>query len=309
MYLKLINISKMKKLYTLSFLLAAAFSFAQTPIITAIMDGDCPGGNPKVLEIYASGTVDFGAYSVENQTNATVGTWTATLSLASLGTVTNDFVYVILGGNSATVPPIDNLVTFNNEIPGIAPARILNPPTGTGNPQPMNVNGDDRLRIINASTLAVVDQFGASDIDGTGTAWEYLDSWAKRNNGTGPNGSSFDSGQWTFGGVSSLDGLGTCQSGASFGSIVNFGQFTLATQQFAIAGLKVYPNPVTKGNLFITSDSHASKQVVIFDVLGKQVVNTTVNDQPINVANLNSGVYIVKITEEGKTATKKLVIQ
>lgn len=91
---------------------------------------------------------------------------------------------------------------------------------------------------------------------------------------------------------------------------LSFTDVTLGVKEnTAIAGLKVYPNPVTKGNLFITSDNHASKQVVIFDVLGKQVVNTTVNDQPINVANLNSGVYIVKITEEGKTATKKLVIQ
>ena len=77
----------------------------------------------------------------------------------------------------------------------------------------------------------------------------------------------------------------------------------------AIAGLKVYPNPVKGGNLYITSDNSASKQVVLYDVLGKQVINTTVSNAPLNVSNLNSGVYIVKITEEGKTATRKLVIQ
>jgi hypothetical protein len=83
----------------------------------------------------------------------------------------------------------------------------------------------------------------------------------------------------------------------------------LANKQFAIAGLKVYPNPVTNGNLFITSDNNEVKQVVVFDVLGKQVLKATVTDQPLNVANLNSGVYMVKITEEGKTATRKLVIK
>jgi len=83
----------------------------------------------------------------------------------------------------------------------------------------------------------------------------------------------------------------------------------LGTNHNAIAGLQVYPNPVTNGNLFITSDSNDTKNVAIYDVLGKKVVNTTVNDQPINVSALNSGVYIVKITEAGKTATRKLVIK
>jgi hypothetical protein len=90
-------------------------------------------------------------------------------------------------------------------------------------------------------------------------------------------------------------------------SIVDNG--VLAVNQNSISGLKVYPNPVVNGNLFITSNSNESKSVAIFDVLGKQVVKTTVTDQAINVANLKGGVYIVKITEEGKTATRKLVIQ
>lgn len=88
-----------------------------------------------------------------------------------------------------------------------------------------------------------------------------------------------------------------------------FSSGVLSTTKNSIAGLKVYPNPVTKGTLYITSDNSDLKQVVIFDVLGKQVIKTFVNDQPINVSALNSGIYMVKITEDGKTATRKLVIQ
>ena len=84
---------------------------------------------------------------------------------------------------------------------------------------------------------------------------------------------------------------------------------TLAVKDNTISGLKVYPNPVKGGNLYITSDSNATKAVTVFDVLGKQVLNTTVENAPVNVSNLNAGVYIVKITEEGKVATKKLVIE
>lgn len=83
----------------------------------------------------------------------------------------------------------------------------------------------------------------------------------------------------------------------------------LATAQNDIAGFQMYPNPVNNGLLYITSDSNETKAVAIFDVLGKQVVNTTVTDEPVNVSALTSGVYIVKVTEAGKTATRKLVIK
>ncbi|MDK2771648.1 MAG: T9SS type A sorting domain-containing protein [Flavobacterium sp.] len=84
----------------------------------------------------------------------------------------------------------------------------------------------------------------------------------------------------------------------------------LGTKSFnAIDGLKVYPNPVSGNTLYLESKANATKQVQVYDVLGKQVINTTVNNNSLNVANLNAGVYIVKITEEGKTATRKLVVK
>jgi hypothetical protein len=61
--------------------------------------------------------------------------------------------------------------------------------------------------------------------------------------------------------------------------------------------------------LFIDTNANAEKSVIVFDVLGKQVLNTKTTTNAVNVANLKSGVYIVKITEEGNTATRKLVIR
>jgi hypothetical protein len=51
------------------------------------------------------------------------------------------------------------------------------------------------------------------------------------------------------------------------------------------------------------------KTISLFDVLGKEVIKTTTSNTTINIANLNSGIYIVKITEDGKTASKKLVVK
>ena len=83
----------------------------------------------------------------------------------------------------------------------------------------------------------------------------------------------------------------------------------LKTAQNEIAGLKVYPNPVSNGVLHVESNLNAERTISLHDVLGKEVIKTTTSNTTINIANLNSGVYIVKITEGGKTATKKLVVK
>lgn len=102
----------------------------------------------------------------------------------------------------------------------------------------------------------------------------------------------------------------TGNSGAIYYDDVTLVDNTLGLQENIIAGLKVYPNPVSGNNFYISSDASAVKSVLVYDVLGKQVINTQVeNEAAINVSNLNAGVYIVKITEEGKTATRKLVIK
>ena len=84
---------------------------------------------------------------------------------------------------------------------------------------------------------------------------------------------------------------------------------TLGVQQNEISGLSMYPNPVTNGNLYITSTSNQAKSVAIFDILGKQVVKASTVNNTVNVTNLKAGVYIVKITEGEKTDSRKLIIE
>ena len=58
-------------------------------------------------------------------------------------------------------------------------------------------NGDDAIELFLNGT--VIETFGDVDTDGTGEAWEYMDSWAYR---IGANsGVSFDINDWSFGGV------------------------------------------------------------------------------------------------------------
>lgn len=74
-----------------------------------------------------------------------------------------------------------------------------------------------------------------------------------------------------------------------------------------ISGLKIYPNPAVH-TVDVISNLVGNKNITIMDILGKQVLHT-ITEQTVNVSNLKSGVYLMKITQEGKTSSRKLVIK
>jgi hypothetical protein len=77
----------------------------------------------------------------------------------------------------------------------------------------------------------------------------------------------------------------------------------------SIEGLSLYPNPVTTGKVYITSKNDLEKEIVIFDVLGKKVLQTKIDSKELNISNLLPGVYIIKITEEEATSSRKLIVR
>jgi len=86
---------------------------------------------------------------------------------------------------------------------------------------------------------------------------------------------------------------------------------TASLSRNSIAGFTTYPNPITAKNFTVSSNSSEVKQVTIFSVIGKKVFSTSFSGlkKNIDVSSINSGIYILKVTEAGKTATKKLVIK
>ena len=90
---------------------------------------------------------------------------------------------------------------------------------------------------------------------------------------------------------------------------LTFNEVLSASSFNAIEGLTMYPNPLKGNTLYLTSTANADMSIQIFDLIGKEVLNSNVINNSVNVSSLNAGVYIVKVTEEGKTATRKLVIQ
>ena len=86
---------------------------------------------------------------------------------------------------------------------------------------------------------------------------------------------------------------------------------TASISNNTIKGFATYPNPITKNSFTITSNSSSKKEVAIFNVIGKKVLATNFSgtNATIDVSAINAGIYILKVMEAGKIATKKLVIR
>lgn len=76
-----------------------------------------------------------------------------------------------------------------------------------------------------------------------------------------------------------------------------------------IEGLSLYPNPVTSGRVYISSKNDLEKEIIVFDILGKKVLQTHLASKELSVADLVPGVYIIKISEQNVSSTRKLIIR
>jgi len=90
-------------------------------------------------------------------------------------------------------------------------------------------------------------------------------------------------------------------------AFVCFGQETKINGD--IEGFKVYPNPVTNGKVYISTLKNEPKTILIFDVLGTQVMKTTILGKELNIADLDAGVYVLRVFEKNKVATRKLIVK
>ena len=202
----------MKQFYLLLTFLVALTSFGQgTPIITMIADGDETGGKPKVVEIYANGTVNFDNYTIEKQANANTN-WVNPLDLStlSIGTVTDAFIYIYRDNDQGAYA-----ANF---------ASVTSSSYDVGNHNALAFNGDDSIRIIETGSGNVVDVFGVDGQSGSGTSWQYTDGYAKRIDGTGPE-NPFVEANW-IGYNGALNGHGANQDGTTYESIIGLGTYS-----------------------------------------------------------------------------------
>ncbi len=72
--------------------------------------------------------------------------------------------------------------------------------------------------------------------------------------------------------------------------------------------LAIYPNPAST---VLNIDNAANSTIIVYDLLGRTIIiknNISLNEQ-LNVSQLNAGTYLMKISNEDTTITKKFIIK
>lgn len=82
---------------------------------------------------------------------------------------------------------------------------------------------------------------------------------------------------------------------------------SLSTAEFSIETVKLHPNPV-RDILTVDILANVDTNIEIYDILGKRVFNNTINKTSnLNLQGLKSGIYIIKITQNNATISRKLI--
>ncbi|WP_424003040.1 T9SS type A sorting domain-containing protein [Maribacter sp. IgM3_T14_3] len=76
-----------------------------------------------------------------------------------------------------------------------------------------------------------------------------------------------------------------------------------------IVGFKLYPNPAIADVVYVTTQYNNLKEVRIYDVFGELVLTEKLSTKAINISRLSPGVYVVQVTENDKSITRKLVVK
>ena len=89
------------------------------------------------------------------------------------------------------------------------------------------------------------------------------------------------------------------------------GTFALSSPEFVMKDFKVYPNPTIDELNFEFPQNIQSANVQVFNVLGKQLLQTTLKktSPKLDTGSWASGMYVVQIETENAVQTKRVVKQ
>lgn len=88
---------------------------------------------------------------------------------------------------------------------------------------------------------------------------------------------------------------------------VYFSNVPLGTENFKTTSVKMYPNPVS--SIFNITADNAIENITFYNMLGQQVLtaNPSRNTETIDLSGLQSGVYIAKVTVDGKVSSSRII--
>ena len=83
----------------------------------------------------------------------------------------------------------------------------------------------------------------------------------------------------------------------------------LSTSDNEILDMIFYPNPADGNYVTILSPIEGLKEIQVFTVTGKKVLDTVNNENTLDTSSFNSGIYMLKITINGQSKISKLVVR
>lgn len=292
----------MRKFYFLSFLtLLSSLSIAQSLEIRGVIAFESSGTQGKALHFYANADIpDLSFYGIGTANNG-----------GGTDGVEYQFpVQAVSAGSHIFVPR--NTTWMTNYFINLDVFDIVIE-AGVA-----NQNGDDAIELfdnvvsdgLGGWTGSVIDTFGDVDCqptsDGTTVTCPnfqyYGNSWAYKNSGV-----------WTYGAIDCTTGVGnttvntantqssSCPYPFADGSL-------LSNSEFSKSELSIYPNPVN-GFLNIKSQISGVKNVTLYDIMGRSVLQTSLNSDALDVSSVKSGLYLLKVSIEDRTSTTKIIIQ
>ena len=195
----------------------------------------------------------------------------------------------------------------------------------------LQIQGDDTWKSI-GEFLGIVTNY-ANGVDLSTMEKMHIDYWTPDNN---PIGVKIVN---TVDGGESLASLGTTVTGSwqsidldmsAFASLPNktkitqllidpsgpatiyidnfyFWKAPMSVSTFNTPKVRIYPNP-TSGIVTIEANS-VIESITVYNVLGQEMLSQKGNSasETLNISNFKSGVYLVKTTSNGKTATSRIV--
>ncbi|WP_111683919.1 endonuclease [Winogradskyella tangerina] len=138
--------------------------------------------------------------------------------------------------------------------------------------------------VINGNVVGTIpydDTVTTTTISNIDLGSETFNTLSIQNNSNGSNRVRFDNMSWTCG--------------------------LLNTPEYDLDNVRIYPNPA-KDILNIDLQNNVDTTIEIYDILGKRILKRQINSEKrLNIQDLKSGIYILKITQGEASTTKRLI--
>lgn len=84
---------------------------------------------------------------------------------------------------------------------------------------------------------------------------------------------------------------------------------SLSNQSFESNSFSIYPNPVTGNQITINTKAEGIKNISIYDLNGRKVLETISDNSIVDISKLSKGFYIVQLTINNSVQTSKIIIE